>query len=176
EQKSTLETRVEGTCQWILSDPLYSNWNVQKKTSLLWISGYAGSGKTILSAYLLEYLSAGESSPMLCRNNKSPYYFFCDETIETRRDGTAILRGLIHQLVKRRRQVIKYLKAAYDLQGPNFYQNFNELWRIFIAIASDKRVGPINVIVDAIDECEESTRSRLLQSILKLVDKSQSAT
>ncbi|PVH89215.1 hypothetical protein DL98DRAFT_476718, partial [Cadophora sp. DSE1049] len=175
EQKSSLEARVEGTCQWILSNPLYTDWDVQKKTSLLWISGYPGSGKTILSAYLLEYLSAGESSPLLRRNNKSPCYFFCDETIETRRDGTAILRSLIHQLVKRRRQVIKHLKAAYDLQGPNFYQNFNELWRIFIAIASDKRVGPINVIVDAIDECEEATRVRLLQSIIRLVDKSHSA-
>ncbi|KAG4421365.1 hypothetical protein IFR04_005548 [Cadophora malorum] len=176
EQKSALESRVEGTCQWILSNPLYTDWDVQKKTSLLWISGYPGSGKTILSAFLLEYLNAGELSPMLRRNNKSPCYFFCDETIENRRDGTAILRSLIHQLVKRRRQVIKYLKAAYDLQGPNFYQNFNELWRIFIAIASDKRIGSINVIVDAIDECEEATRSRLLQSIIKLVDKSRSTT
>ncbi|CZS88147.1 uncharacterized protein RCO7_01113 [Rhynchosporium graminicola] len=176
EQRSALETRVEGTCQWILSNPLYSDWNVQQKTSLLWISGYPGSGKTILSAYILEYLSDGESSPMLRKDNKSPCYFFCDETIETRRDGTAILRSLIHQLVKRRGQVIKYLKAAYDLQGPNFYQNFNELWRIFIAIASDKRIGPINVIVDAIDECEKVTRDRLLHSMLKLVDNSQSTT
>ncbi|KAL2071242.1 hypothetical protein VTL71DRAFT_12477 [Oculimacula yallundae] len=174
EQKSALEARVEGTCRWILSNPLYSDWNVQKNTSLLWISGYPGSGKTILSAYLLEYLSVDETSPLLARDNKSPCYFFCDETIETRRDGTAVLRSLIHQLVRRRRQVIKYLKAAYDIQGPSFYQNFNELWRIFIAIASDKRIGPINVIVDAIDECEELTRGRLLQSIIKLVDQSQS--
>ncbi|EKD17097.1 hypothetical protein MBM_04674 [Drepanopeziza brunnea f. sp. 'multigermtubi' MB_m1] len=150
--------------------PVFQNyWHSGKKTCLFWICGYPGSGKKILSAYLLEYLSGGKESPMLRKGSNSPCYFFCDESIGTRRDGTAILRGLIHQLGERRRQVIKYVKAAYDLQGPNFQQNFNELWKIFVAIASDTMVGPVNVAVDAIDECEEETRGRLLQSILKLV-------
>jgi ankyrin repeat domain-containing protein 50 len=92
----------------------------------------------------------------------------------TQRDGLAILRSLIHQLFMRRRLLIKYVKAAYDLQGPQFYQTLDGLWRIFVAIASDKRVGPISVIVDAIDECEESTRERLLQGVIKFISKPRS--
>ena len=171
EYKSSLPTRVEGTCQWILSNSQYRDWNLQTEACLLWISGYPGSGKTILSAYLLEYLGAGEHSPSL---RTTLCYFFCDEKIDTQRDGTAILRSLIHQLLMRRRLLIKYVKAAYDVQGPHFDQNFNELWRIFMAIASDKQVGPISVIVDAIDECEETTRERFLRDITNLIARSRS--
>jgi hypothetical protein len=176
EYRASLPTRVDGTCQWILTHPQYIGWNLEKGTRFLWISGYPGSGKTILSAYLLEYLSGGEVSPVVRKKSKSPCYFFCDEKIETQRHGTAILRSLIHQLLTRHRVLVKYLKVAYDLQGPKLEQNSHELWRIFVAITSDKRVGPISVIVDAIDECEENTRKRLLRSILELVDKSNSPT
>ena len=170
EYKSSLPNPVKGTCKWILSNSQYVDW-LEKKSCLLWISGYPGSGKTILSAYLLECLAADEtpsnSRTTLC-------YFFCDEKINTQRDGTAILRSIIHQLFVRRRYLIKYIKSAYDVQGPQFDQNFSELWRTFIAIASDKEVGPVSVIIDAIDECEETTRERLLLNVIQFIGKSQS--
>jgi len=165
---------VKGTCQWILSDPLYQDWNKDNNTCLLWISGYPGSGKTILSAYLLDYLSDGETSPVARKSGKMPCYFFCDEKIETQRDGTAILRSLIHQLLLRHRLMIKHIKKAYELQGSGFDRTFEALWRIFVDMASDKKLGPVNVIVDAIDECEERTRERFLQKISNLVNKVQS--
>jgi len=168
EYKSSLPHRVEGTCQWILSNSKYREWNLQKETCLLWISGYPGTGKTILSTYILECLSAGDHSPSL---RTTLCYFFCDEKIGTQRDGMAILRSLIHQLLLYRRLLIKYVKSAYDFHGPQLEQNFNELWRIFVAIASDKRTGPVSVIVDAIDECEEATRERFLQQVGQLMSK-----
>ena len=172
EYKSSLPYRVEGTCQWILSNPQYLEWNLQKESCLLWISGYPGSGKTILSAYILEYLAARELPPNL---RTTLCYFFCDEKIDTQRDGKTILRSLIHQLLVRRQSLIRYVKSAYDVQGPQFDQSFDQLWRIFVAVASDKRVGPINVIVDAIDECEQETREQFLQHVEKLVGNSRSS-
>ncbi|KAG9244622.1 hypothetical protein BJ878DRAFT_60287 [Calycina marina] len=83
----------------------------------------------------------------------------------------AILRSPIHQLVLYRRMSIKYVKSAYNFHGQQFEQNFNELWRMFVAIASDRRTGPISVIIDAIDECEEATRERFLQHINQLMSK-----
>ena len=170
EYKSSLPNRVEGTCQWILSNSQYRDWSLQKDPCLLWIIGDSGSGKTILSAYLLEYLSAGELSPSL---RSTLCYFFCDDKIDTQRDGKAILRSIIHQLLVRRRLLIKYVREAYDFNGPQFDQNFDELWRIFLAIAGDKRTGPISVIIDGLDECEAETRKRMLQRITKLTDPSQ---
>jgi len=144
---------------------------VQNEPCLLWISGYPGSGKTILSAYLLEYLTTGERSPS---TRTTLCYFFCDEKSNTQRDGLAIVRSLILQLLMRRRLLVKHVKAAYDFYGPHFDQNFHELWRIFLAIASDKRIGTVSVIIDAIDECEQTTRERFLQDTLHLIRKSNS--
>lgn len=163
---------MEGTCQWVLTNPQYLYWVSETKPCLLWISGYSGSGKTVLSAFLSEYLSKTESStsfhPIVC-------FFFCDEKIETQRDGKAILRSLIFQILARRKKLVSHVKSAYDIQGSHLVENFNELWRIFTAIARDKRVGPIHVIIDAIDECEERSRIRFLEGISTLVGNAQSA-
>lgn len=171
DYKSSLPSRVEGTCQWILSNTQYRDWNLQQQTCLLWISGYPGSGKTTLSAYLMEFLGSGERSPA---SRTTLCYFFCDEKIDTQRDAMAILRSLIHQLLLRRKKLVKYVKRAYDFHGPQLEQNLDELWRIFIAIASDERVGPVSVVVDAMDECEEKTRDRFLRNMIKLVGKPDS--
>ncbi|KAI9815250.1 MAG: hypothetical protein M1827_002730 [Pycnora praestabilis] len=173
EYKSILPMRVEGTCSWILTNPQYLHWISEIQSCLLWISGHPGSGKTILAAYLLEYLNTNESSqnvhPIVC-------FFFCDEKIETQRDAKAVLRSIIFQILTQRRKLIRHVRSAYDIQGSHLTENFNELWRIFTAIASDKRAGPINIIVDAIDECEESTRNRFLESIATLIGRTQSIT
>jgi ankyrin repeat domain-containing protein 50 len=70
--------------------------------------------------------------------------------------------------------MMKYIKKAYEMQGSGFDRTFEALWRIFVDMASDKKIGPVNIIVDAIDECEESTRERFLQKVSNLVDKVQS--
>jgi ankyrin repeat domain-containing protein 50 len=155
-----------------LTNPQYLYWVSETKACLLWITGYSGSGKTTLSAFLSEYLSQSQPStsfrPTVC-------FFFCDEKIETQRDGKAILRSLIFQILGRRRKLIRHVKSAYDIQGSHLVENFNELWRIFTAVARDKRMGPLHVIIDAIDECEEISRNRFLEAVSTLVGKAQSA-
>ena len=172
EYQSTLPTRVEGTCQWVLSHPQYIVWAAARKPSLLWISGHPGTGKTTLSAYLQEYLG----TKMLSSRRHTVCAFFCDEKIGSQRDGKAILRSLIYQILTRRHKLIRHLKAAYAVQGPHLMDNFSELWKIFMAITTDNRSGSMSIIIDAIDECEESTGAKLLSKIADLIRESQSMT
>ncbi|KAF4630621.1 hypothetical protein G7Y89_g7518 [Cudoniella acicularis] len=147
EYKSSLPTRVEGTLDTLGVEKQFSQpffWNISAQANIL----------------------------RACVRHSA--IFFCDDKVDTQRDGTAILRSLIHQLLMHRRLLIKYVKASYDIQGPHFDQNFNELWRIFMAIASDKRIGPISIIIDAIDECEETTRERFLRDVAKFISQSRS--
>ena len=141
------------------------------RQGLPFVDSYPGSGKTILSAYLLDCLESGDHSPS--SRSTTLCYVFCDKKIGTQRDDRAIIRSLIHQLLMRRRSLIKYLKAAYDVAGPQFDQSFHGLWKIFIAIARDKRIGPLNVLIDAIDECEQITREQFLRDIANLIKNSQ---
>lgn len=142
----------------------------KKKNSLLWISGHPGTGKTTLSAYLLEHLGAN----MLSSRRHMVCGFFCDEKIGNQRDGKAILRSLIHQILTRRHKLIRHLKAAYVVQGSHLMDNFSELWRIFTAITTDNHSGSMSIIIDAIDECEGSTGAKLLSGIAAIIQNSQS--
>jgi hypothetical protein len=47
--------RVEGTCEWIKGNAKYHQWRVAP-SSLLWISGSPGKGKTMLSTFVAETL------------------------------------------------------------------------------------------------------------------------
>lgn len=120
----------------------------------------------------MDYLSANKSLDL----RHTVCAFFCDEKIESQRDGKAILRSLIYQILTRQRKLIRHVKAAYEIQGPDLLDNFNELWRIFMAITTDKRLGSMSIIIDAIDECEDSTRVRLLMGIATIIREAQLTT
>jgi ankyrin repeat protein len=171
DYKAELPRRVEGTCCWILKHPQYVSWVSTQDTTILWITGHPGCGKTILSAYLTEHLDTQgtERHELVC-------CFFCDDKIATQRDAKAILRSIIYQMLRHRRYLLRHVKAAYDIQGSQLVHSFEALWNIFIAITSDDRSGPINVVVDAIDECEEKTRVRFLDAITKLVHQAKVAS
>lgn len=47
--------------------------------------------------------------------------------------------------------------------------SFSALWGIFLDIINDPKSGPLYVILDALDECEEVTCRQLLESIYALV-------
>lgn len=162
-----------GTCQWILSNAGYLEWYYRDKPCLLWISGHPCSGKTILSTFLHAYLTANTSSSVA---QNTVCIFFCDDKVEGQRDGKAVLRSLIYQILVRHRKLIRHIKAAYDIQGPRLIDNFNELWRIFKAVTTNSRAGFVSIIVDAIDECEEKSRHRLLEAIAAFMAELQSTT
>jgi hypothetical protein len=46
--------------------------------------------------------------------------------------------------------------------GDQLFGNFDALWRIFLNILKDPDAGEIYLLVDALDECESSSRQILL--------------
>ena len=149
--EAKLSRRVNGTLQWVLDNPQYTTWLSSRESRLLWVTGYAGCGKTILASYIIHCLAKRwHHHAIICR-------FFCDNKLETQRDATALLRSLIFQIVEGRRQLLRLVRKASDAQGFQMFYRFEALWNLFIQIIRDKRAGSINIIIDAIDECEDET-------------------
>lgn len=94
--KETITSYTEGTCLWFLQHPKYLSWLRQEKSCLLWYSGDPGCGKTVLSLFLVDKL---KDLPSQSGFPATVCYFFCDDKIESQKDGTAVLSGLIHQLL-----------------------------------------------------------------------------
>lgn len=168
-----LPSPVDGTCQWLLSNSQYETWTASEESSLLWITGYPGSGKTILSAFVTKHLEGKRPSarqgPMVCS-------FFCVEEIANQNDANAILRSLIAQILVRRGHLVKYVEneLGQSKDGRDLLRSYNRLWKVFSDLACDAELGPVNIILDALDECEEKSRNRFLNSIGDLIRKLKS--
>ena len=63
--------RVSGTCEWIRDNAAYKSWLETDQSSLLWIRGGPGKGKTMLSIFLTEEFESITQDP---KNALAVYY------------------------------------------------------------------------------------------------------
>ena len=170
DYKVNLPNPVDGSCKWLLLDSQYKMWIASEESALLWITGYRGSGKTTLSAFITNHLEGTRPSrgheAIICS-------FFCVEEIETQNDANAVLRSLIAQILGRRGHLVKHVKTelGHSNDGRDLLRSYNRLWKVFTHLACDAALGPVNIILDGLDECEEKSRKRLISSIVDLTSK-----
>ena len=161
--RSAKGDRVPGTCEWILTQDRYTAFLIEDGPRLLWLSGGPGIGKTMISSFLVEELAhlAERSSQMTLA------YYFCDDKDEKRRSATAILRGLLLQLLRQRPVLFKHIQPSFDISRDDLFINFHSLWRVFISVVQDPGVGEVFCLIDALDECEKESRQLLLTNLTK---------
>lgn len=161
--------RVEGTCEWLLVNEEYTAWLVGDKTQLLRLVGTPGIGKTMIASFLVHELEE--------RAQRSPKmtfaYYFCDNKDENRNTAIAIIRGLLLQLLRQHHNLFKHIQSDYNQMKDRLRDNFDALWRILLKMLGDFKTGEIYLLVDALDECEKSTRKDLLLCLADLFTSSR---
>ncbi|KAK2778956.1 ankyrin repeat protein [Colletotrichum kahawae] len=170
EYRLLLPKPTEGTCQWILNHPLFASWNEKTGNHILWLMGHPGCGKTTMSFFVADHFEKA-SGPLA----PSVYIYFCDDKVNRQRDGKNILIGLIFQILCRQRKMIRHAKKVFDQQGASMIQSFSALWGVFENMLKDPNSGSALIIVDALDECEDTTCRQLINSIHNLVRTSLSS-
>ena len=168
--RSAKGDRVDDTCDWVLTQHQYTSWLVEESPQLLWLSGAPGIGKTMIASFLVEELTPiAERTPQM-----TLAYYFCDDKRQERRTATAILRGLLLQVLRQRPILFKYIQESFEMSRDSLFKNFHALWRIFVAIVNDPEVGEVCCLVDALDECEKDSRQLFLFGLKKLYCSQQS--
>ncbi|PZD29771.1 hypothetical protein A1F96_04895 [Pyrenophora tritici-repentis] len=155
-------SRVVGTCEWITHNASYRAWlnrdgdgnsSNNDNTRLLWISGGPGKGKTMLSVFLTEELERHTARA----DDADLAFFFCSAQGEKRNTAIAVLRGLVHQIINKRSQLIKhalpYFKTTDRTQQT--LSSLETLWIIFSKLVADVELGTLFCVLDGLDECEE---------------------
>lgn len=102
-------------------------------------------------------------------------YFFFDDKTEDRKTPAAMLRSIIWQLLLQKEELFQHIELYFDRQNNNLasnkpFEDFWILWEILINMLQDKRTGEIFILIDAVDECEQSTRENLLIRLRELFD------
>ncbi len=85
--------RHPGTGIWFVKSPLFTAW-LKEENSFLWLSGFAGSGKSVLSSTAIQFaFRHRRSSPQI---GIAFFYFAFDD--KSKQDESAMLRALLMQL------------------------------------------------------------------------------
>ncbi|KAK3643755.1 hypothetical protein LTR56_010061 [Elasticomyces elasticus] len=160
EHEVALKVRAEGTGQWLLDNPNYQSWKSGEK-NYLWISGHPGSGKTVLSAMIIEDLRLYcARSP---RKALASFYLSFEDVQRGSWDGT--LRALIAQLSDGRPPVPALIRAYKKSQAGGAVET-RGLWTILIEVLGSLLRDQICVyiVIDALDECQGTEE---MQAILR---------
>ncbi|KAI9766642.1 MAG: hypothetical protein M1839_004797 [Geoglossum umbratile] len=162
--RNKVEDPAPGTFRWVLSDGLLRSWLSKDESSLLWIRGSPGQGKTVLSKFLPNHW---DHHPPNSQSDAKVIYFFCYDQDERLRTATSILRSLIKQLLTTSR-LSQHMSDTFNA-GSFYVDSEDSLWEILQSMFSDSSLCAIYCVVDALDECDEGSRKRLLGRITRLV-------
>ncbi|KAF8244552.1 hypothetical protein K440DRAFT_609225 [Wilcoxina mikolae CBS 423.85] len=161
------QRRHENTGAWILDNTSFQAWRQDDCTPTLWIHGSPGCGKTVLSTYVIQALDSGSTQA----NSHQVFYFFCDGRDERLRTGNAVLANLLAQFIKQTPEMIVHFAAEseYAMRKEKTSWTFEMLWRVFERIMNDDTIKNCFLIIDALDECEEQSRTELLSRLHRLL-------
>ena len=145
--------KLEGTCQWIGDDRLISTWMRGQRQgtsrlapSLLWMSGAAGSGKTVLGAHIISQI----------QNIHPTAYFFCKVDDPRTQKTTAVLQNWIWQLVRNSPVLPPAVTAPSDeYQSPSI----TALKATILGLQPYLKRSYL--IVDGLDECTDDPKEFL---------------
>lgn len=129
-----------------------------------------GCGKSVLAKHLVDRrgkaLTVNTGPPTLC------YFFFKDGDVE-RTGASKALCAFLHQLVLQQPVLYKYAQQDFNNKSEKFLTDFDALWNVFLAMSMDPALPEIVCVIDALDECRES--SRLVAKMTELYDDHQLA-
>lgn len=95
--------------------------------------------------------------------------FFCARDIESQKDARSLLRALILQILSAKKDVVRQIKAAYSSIRHEYEPSFETLWRVFEMAVGITPCSCLYIVIDALDECEERSRSMLLAKFLHIL-------
>lgn len=154
-----LERWMSGTCEWILCNEVFSAWFQEFATpGVLWLYGLPASGKSIMSAYLINHLK---------QNGAVCQFFFFRFGDQTKRSLNALLRSLAFQIAE---QVPEFRLALLSMSTNGVRcekSDARTIWqKLFVSVLFKLNLAkPLYWVLDAIDESDSS------KSLLELLSK-----
>ncbi|KAF6227916.1 hypothetical protein HO133_007644 [Letharia lupina] len=164
---------LPGSGQWLLQDRQYIKWYEQSASSLLWLHGKQGSGKsTLVSLVVEDMIKRFEAS-----QSALPVYFYCTRSAAEpeRSKPDTVLASILRQLscVQPDAPLLSPVIEKYKRQGEGFKSNGLELddsRDLIIRLIEDYSMTII--VVDALDECDAEMRQSLLDAFEHILKES----
>ena len=161
---------LAGTGRWLVEDSTYAEWHKGSTSSLLWLHGKVGAGKSTLVSIVVEDAMrrsrAGKCPP--------PVFFYCsrDAAEPQRSDAAAILSSIVRQLscAEPGLPLLPPVVEAYEKKGQGFNSRGLQIDDSCDIIMKLVEYYPMTTIfIDALDECNAEEREKLLDAVENLL-------
>jgi len=168
---------IPGTGQWLFQSQSFKSWMEASQSSIFWISGKPGSGKTVLSDIIIEIL---QNEIVDISQNIVAYFYFdwSQGTVHT--TAGAILRSLIVQILSQVPSAMSDFIPLYSQQGDFSTKSdesdishrpwmSKELTGLFEeSLLKFSKAHRFFIVIDALDECPPENAPGVL-SLLRLL-------
>lgn len=142
-----LQARVPNTCEWILSHPVFVQWDTSESEDatdrFLFISGKSGCGKSILASSVTEALK---------QQGKQTMYFYFSGLERSQQDADSLVRWFLLDALRltSNEAVQNTIKSLFSKGDPTSL----DLWGAFGTIMAESETSTY-LVVDGIDECQD---------------------
>ncbi|KAN0139500.1 hypothetical protein V8E53_003001, partial [Lactarius tabidus] len=158
-----------GTAAWLFQGQIIIKW--KSTGSLLWIHGKPGSGKSVICSSVIQDIMA------VCETGSAIMaYFYFDFKDLKKQTCNDLLLSLVSQLSTRSSPCCGILHRVYETHEKGTRQpSDGDLKECLKQMLRLPGLGPIFIVLDALDECPDFSglpppRSEVLQLVKELVD------
>ncbi|KAF3185890.1 hypothetical protein TWF788_003938 [Orbilia oligospora] len=153
-----------GTCSWLHRNEDFLKWRKSSSSSIFWLT--AGCGKTVLTASVIRLLlDEGRGST----SHDCVAYFYCDaKSNKSMTDKGRVVGSLLKQMAILRPGQFLQLPIAEEFQqriksgNTKSPPTFEESKALISKIAGEQLYPSINIVIDALDECQDGPEGRLM--------------
>lgn len=161
QQSDIIKRREQGTGQWFIDSPEVSRWLNEPKATLF-CPGIPGAGKTMIAAITIDYLL-----DTMQHSTHGVAYVYCNYKTQQEQDVCAILAAIMKQLILGRPSAIEHidcLHQKYIDRGTK--PSLDEITNALRGVLA--HYPYVCVVVDALDECQNTTRRQFLAKLRDL--------
>ena len=168
--KAARKGRLEGSGQWLLENQAFEAWRTDSTSSVLWLHGIPGSGKTKLASLVIDELTKSDNLA----------YFYCMRNPAEPQRGQchAILASLVRQLASFSADspVLPPIVALYQgaLDGIEGFDDImwtsDESYQALLQLLNEWPA--VTLVFDALDEVNQEDRQEIMDLLSELLRES----
>ncbi|ERF69533.1 hypothetical protein EPUS_01862 [Endocarpon pusillum Z07020] len=145
------DSRQPETCDWIKSKPKFQTWcGGDADSRLIWLQGKPGSGKTILSSFIIEHLKCKEQQVTVS-------YYFCNHRMVDRDTMSNILCTSAVQILRQHPEIVPVVHSEYyEKWSGKASRTMKKMLKDILAGVSCARI-----VIDGLDECAPEVQKEL---------------
>lgn len=163
------------TCAWIWKDPTFRDWQHSAHARLLWISGFVGSGKSVLVKQIVRDFSGRCRSqlqkPVQTQGGSVDLlaFAFCSDKEARGIDAASVLRSILLQYVSNDTSLFQFLEEG-SWEDPRWQASVVDLTAAILNLVL--RSSSINfwIVIDGLDEMHDHSGTTLVHQLFQILD------